>query len=128
MDKSPNFCHVSPDKAGALCAILGNSSAGVGQTPGAGGLTYAFQPYMHVWAPNVGTHVVTTSSHTCICGHPCVGTQAKLQLIYGTASGLVHPQPKPGPQFTVLLFTWARVRCQVEKTFFSSSSWWDLNL
>ena len=31
----------------------------------------------------------------------------------GTASGLVLPQPKPGPQF----FTWAWVGCQVEKVF-----------
>ena len=32
---------------------------------------------------------------------------------YGTASGLVHSQPKPGPHFAVLLWpAWAG--CQVE--------------
>ena len=35
----------------------------------------------------------------------CMGTQSPTCALaeYGTASGLVHPQPKPGSRFTVLL-------------------------
>ena len=43
-----------------------------------------------------------------------VGTQSPTCALveYGTASGLVHPQPKPGP--SVYCFVWARVEYRVE--------------
>ena len=36
------------------------------------------------------------------------------QSMYGTASGLVHPQPRPGPQFTALLGPGWGVTCELK--------------
>ena len=54
------------------------------------------------------------------CGHP----KSHLDLSgISTASGLVHPQPRPGSQFMGL----GRVP-RGEDLFFSSGGWWGLNL
>ena len=49
----------------------------------------------------------------------------------GTASGLVLPQPKPGPQFTILLGPGLGAKWRKKDVFvffFSGGNWWDLNL
>ena len=51
----------------------------------------------------------------------------------GTASDLVLPQPKPGPQFTILLgpglgAKWRKKDVLFFCFFFSRGNWWDLNL
>ena len=48
----------------------------------------------------------------------------------GTTSGLVLPQPKPGPQFTILLGPGLGAKWRKKDVFFffSGGNWWDLNL
>ena len=68
------------------CTISGNSWASAGPTP---------------WARPSTCRTTDYNAFQPWCGHPKSPTCALAK--YGTASGLVHPQPKPGPRFTVLL-------------------------
>ena len=71
-------------RLGPLCTTSGNSGPSARQTPGAG----------------PSTHRSTDDAPPLWCGH-LNPTCTSVEL--GTASGLVLPQPKPGPQFTILL-------------------------
>ena len=62
--------------------------------------------------------------------HGGVGTQSLTctSVELGTASGLVLPQPKPGPQFTIFLGPGLGAKWRKKDFFSSSGNWWDLNL
>ena len=108
--KSSAIGYASPNqlRLGPLCATSGNSGHSARQTP------------------EVGPSTCRSTDYTLHCG---VGTRSPTctSVELGTASGLVLPKPKPGPQF----FTWAWVGCQVEKVFgvsiFTTSSKTTLN-
>jgi len=53
---------------------------------------------------------------------PCSPTCALVE--HSTASGLIHPQPKPGSRITIYL----GLASGEKNFFFSSGSWWDSNL
>ena len=67
-------------------------------------------PARNSWASTRQTLGARPSAHRstdlCVLAMVWVGTQSPTCALveYGTASGFVHLQPKPGPQFTVLLW------------------------